>query len=120
MLPMTFVIRSATQILRSLLRIVQQDKAYFSKVGVPCQYDFSVTFKYFQKVQRLREKLLQASTILESSLDIAYRHVSCHSDNSAHETDDLDAYTHQLRSHQRAVARHLKSSSGVLKTVCIP
>lgn len=117
---MTFIIRSATQILRSLLRIVQQDKACFSKVGVPCRHFFSVTFKESQKVQRLREKLLQASTILESSLDIAYRYVSCHSDNSGLETDGLDAYIYQLRSYQRAVTRHLKFSSGVLKTVCIP
>jgi hypothetical protein len=53
---------------------LQEEKAYFSKVGVPSQHDYPLVFKDYQNLQRLRKKLLKTRGFLEANLNVSSKY----------------------------------------------
>ncbi|KAF1992761.1 hypothetical protein P154DRAFT_583495 [Amniculicola lignicola CBS 123094] len=51
-----------------------ENKALYSRVGVPAKKDFAVSFTHSQQLQRLRKKVFTAKSLLESSEAVATRY----------------------------------------------
>jgi hypothetical protein len=110
-----------------LLSEQQDEKASFSTVGKECTHDFSVEFSDSQSLHLLRQKLLRASSILDSCLGIikgcenhslqlrALRLIS--GENKA--VSEFRAFTAKFNSHQRRVAILLQKSTGTASLVCL-
>jgi hypothetical protein len=96
---------------------LQEEKAYFSKVGVPSQHDYPLVFKDYQNVQRLRKKLLKTLGFLEANLNVSNKYnltAFAECDSSA---GTLSWYNSQLDISQRGVCHLLKNAEAVGETV---
>ena len=96
---------------------MQEEKAYFSKVGVPSQHDYPLVFKDYQNLQRLRKKLLKTRGFLEANLNVSNKYdltafAECDSSAGA-----LGWYSSQLDISQRGVCHLLKNAEAVGETV---
>ncbi|MCJ1453190.1 hypothetical protein MMC28_003536 [Mycoblastus sanguinarius] len=94
------------------------EKACFSRVGQEHKCDFEVTFADSQKLQLVRRRLLRASSVLDSSLEVLCgcilhcRELELQGIESAKMCDQIASYTAQLEGHKRKIEVLLVQSSG--------
>lgn len=95
-----------------------------SRIGVVHRNDFSVTFRDVQNLGRLRKKLLQALSILESSIDVVS--AFSRSETQQKETEDkesiectaqLEDYARQIKNHSRTAGKILANLEGASRMV---
>ncbi|KAI1089439.1 hypothetical protein F5B19DRAFT_374294 [Rostrohypoxylon terebratum] len=104
-----------------------EDKALYASVDneKPKPYDFSIDFDDSQKIQRLRLKLLKASAILESSLEVARGYEIHCQDISKRDMGggnislfiEVELYTAKLRAHRRSTNVLLERTKEVFNLI---
>lgn len=103
----------------------QDEKALNSSVVNACKLDYPVTFRDAQDLELVRRKLLKASLILRSSVDVG-RSLKTHiekvvrtlqSSKSQGSLEVLDQYAASLGMHARIVEALLERLSGIRKLV---
>lgn len=103
----------------------QDEKALNSSVVNACKLDYPVTFRDAQDLELVRRKLLKASLILRSSVDVG-RSLRTHIEEvartlqqskSRRSIEVLDQYAASLEMHARIVDALLERLSGTTKLV---
>ena len=103
----------------------QDEKALNSSVVNACKLDYPVTFRDAQDLELIRRKLLKASLILRSSVDVGKSlktHIeevarTLQQSESLYGLETLDQYTASLKMHARTVDALLNRLSGTSKLV---
>lgn len=96
---------------------MQEDKAYFSKVGIIAEHDYDLVFKDYQNLQRLRKKLLKTKGLLGANSEVCKQYQNTELGRCSFALGALDSHALRLETQQRIMCQLLDSAEGVGKTV---
>lgn len=107
------------------LKLIQDDKACFSKVGTRSVQDFSVTFKDSQKLQLMQQTLLRVQSVLDSTAVVFERCQSLCSQLDQFETlpgnqnvlANLAMYSSQMKLYRGNIFRMIEYLRGTMSLV---
>jgi len=98
--------------------VLQEEKAFFSKVGVSVHYDFPLVFKDYQNLQRLHKKLSVARSIVCANLRTSKNYQLSINDNCLFDLGVLKWHDVSLSGSLESIERLLKDADTVGQTVC--
>ena len=104
---------------------MEDEKACFTRVGRDFTHDYSETFADNQRIQKIRERLLRTTVILDANVEVAkgceLHYIALDDSNigvpGQHLVSELQAYSAELRSHRWIVGALLERSQGTLSIV---
>ena len=107
------------------LKLFQDDKACFSKIGTRSLQDFSVTFKDSQKLQLMQQTLLRVQSVLDSTTVVFERCQSLCSQLDQFEMSpgnqnvlaNLAIYLSQTKLYRGNILRMIEYSRGTMSLV---
>jgi len=122
-----FLLKALSYITQKLLILVwQNEKACFSNVESRSTPDYALAFSDIQALQKLKDKVLTISLVLDSCLEVAHQlatfcwqlgdqSILPHARNA---TASFEAYADDIKTHQRKIAVILQSLDGTVNIVC--
>jgi hypothetical protein len=103
---------------RYLVDVLQEEKAYLSKVGINSERDYSIVFKDAQDLQRPPcKRVPRASDMFTVMLKVSERYSRHMSDEHIYMKEHRDDYEITLIGYQRTVSRLSGMSSRVSETI---